>query len=174
MQRSTLRRRLIQVAAVSSLAAIALALTPGFELHAGPLRVSVHSPRHLLMLAVVSAIAAWAVSLAQGDDEGPPGPRRWGRFAALSGLVALTALVYAAHAISAAAPDAGEAVERIKLAAFIQFGAAAAGLAIANRAVTKEDLICITGSFYLVGEAKKYFAAKQAAAEAAKAAAQQE
>ena len=42
-------------------------------------------------------------------------------------------------------------------------------LAIANRAVTKEDLICITGSFYLVGEAKKYFAAKQAAAEAAKA-----
>ncbi|HEX5110428.1 MAG TPA: hypothetical protein VFV95_18385 [Vicinamibacterales bacterium] len=87
MQRSTLRRRLIQVAAVSSLAAIALALTPGFELHAGPLRVSVHSPRHLLMLAVVSAIAAWAVSLAQGDDEGPPGPRRWGRFAALSGLM---------------------------------------------------------------------------------------
>jgi dihydrofolate synthase/folylpolyglutamate synthase len=37
-------------------------------------------------------------------------------------------------------------------------------LSIANRAVTKEDLICITGSFYLVGEAKKYFAAKQAAA----------
>ena len=33
-------------------------------------------------------------------------------------------------------------------------------LGIANRAVTKEDLICITGSFYLVGEAKKYFAAK--------------
>ena len=31
-------------------------------------------------------------------------------------------------------------------------------LAIANRAVTKEDLICITGSFYLVGEAKKYLA----------------
>ena len=31
-------------------------------------------------------------------------------------------------------------------------------LAIANRAVTREDLICITGSFYLVGEAKKYFA----------------
>jgi len=30
-------------------------------------------------------------------------------------------------------------------------------LSIANRAVTKEDLICITGSFYLVGEAKKYF-----------------
>jgi len=34
-------------------------------------------------------------------------------------------------------------------------------LAIANRAVTREDLICITGSFYLVGEAKKYFATKQ-------------
>ena len=43
-------------------------------------------------------------------------------------------------------------------------------LAIANRAVTKEDLICITGSFYLVGEAKKYFTAKQAAAAAAQAA----
>jgi dihydrofolate synthase/folylpolyglutamate synthase len=39
-------------------------------------------------------------------------------------------------------------------------------LAIANRAVTKEDLICITGSFYLVGEAKKLFAAKAAAATA--------
>jgi dihydrofolate synthase / folylpolyglutamate synthase len=39
-------------------------------------------------------------------------------------------------------------------------------LAIAARAVTKEDMICITGSFYLVGEAKKYFTAKQAAAEA--------
>ncbi len=36
-------------------------------------------------------------------------------------------------------------------------------LAIANRAVTKEDLICITGSFYLIGEAKQYFAAKAAA-----------
>jgi len=44
-------------------------------------------------------------------------------------------------------------------------------LAIANRAVTKEDLICITGSFYLVGEAKKHFAAKQAQAAAAAAAA---
>jgi dihydrofolate synthase/folylpolyglutamate synthase len=31
-------------------------------------------------------------------------------------------------------------------------------LAIAYRAVTKEDLICITGSFYLIGEAKRYFA----------------
>lgn len=39
-----------------------------------------------------------------------------------------------------------------------------AALAIANRAVTREDLICITGSFYLVGEAKKYFASKAAAA----------
>jgi dihydrofolate synthase/folylpolyglutamate synthase len=43
-------------------------------------------------------------------------------------------------------------------------------LAIANRAVTKEDLICITGSFYLVGEAKKLFAARAAAAAAAAAA----
>jgi dihydrofolate synthase/folylpolyglutamate synthase len=42
-------------------------------------------------------------------------------------------------------------------------------LAIAQRAVTKEDLICITGSFYLVGEAKKYFAAKQAAQQQANA-----
>jgi dihydrofolate synthase/folylpolyglutamate synthase len=43
-------------------------------------------------------------------------------------------------------------------------------LGIAYRAVTKEDLICITGSFYLVGEAKKLFAAR-AAAKAAQAAA---
>ncbi|HWB54449.1 MAG TPA: folylpolyglutamate synthase/dihydrofolate synthase family protein [Tepidisphaeraceae bacterium] len=33
-------------------------------------------------------------------------------------------------------------------------------LHIANRAVTKEDLICITGSFYLVGETKKLVAAR--------------
>jgi dihydrofolate synthase/folylpolyglutamate synthase len=39
-------------------------------------------------------------------------------------------------------------------------------LGIANRAVTKEDLICITGSFYLVGEAKKLFTARAAAAAA--------
>jgi dihydrofolate synthase/folylpolyglutamate synthase len=31
-------------------------------------------------------------------------------------------------------------------------------LEIARRAVTKEDLVCITGSFYLVGEAKRHFA----------------
>lgn len=37
-------------------------------------------------------------------------------------------------------------------------------LSIANRAVTKEDLICITGSFYLVGQAKRYFAARATAA----------
>lgn len=35
-----------------------------------------------------------------------------------------------------------------------------AALGIANRAVTKEDLICITGSFYLVGEAKRLFATR--------------
>lgn len=32
-----------------------------------------------------------------------------------------------------------------------------AAMEIAKRAVTKEDLICITGSFYLVGEAKQIF-----------------
>jgi len=47
-------------------------------------------------------------------------------------------------------------------------------LAIANRAVTKEDLICITGSFYLVGEAKKLFAARAAAAARIEAAARSE
>lgn len=34
----------------------------------------------------------------------------------------------------------------------------AEAMSIARRAVTKEDLICITGSFYLVGEAKQMFA----------------
>lgn len=40
-------------------------------------------------------------------------------------------------------------------------------LSIANRAVTREDLICITGSFYLVGEAKKHFANLPASAKEA-------
>lgn len=70
-------------------------------------------------------------------------------FAALSGLVALTALIYAGHALSAA-PGAGDATERIKLAAFIQFGAAAAGLAIANRA---GRLNLIAGALILAGAA---------------------
>ncbi len=39
-------------------------------------------------------------------------------------------------------------------------------LDIAERAVTKEDLICITGSFYLVGEAKLLLAKKAAARQA--------
>lgn len=30
-------------------------------------------------------------------------------------------------------------------------------LAIARRAVTRDDLVCVTGSFYLVGEARKHF-----------------
>jgi len=40
-------------------------------------------------------------------------------------------------------------------------------LEIAYRAVSKEDLICITGSFYLVGQAKKLIASRAAAAQAA-------
>lgn len=50
-------------------------------------------------------------------------------FAALSGLAALAMLVLAAHALQPAPDD----LERIELAASIQLGAAAAGLAIANR-----------------------------------------
>jgi uncharacterized membrane protein YgdD (TMEM256/DUF423 family) len=62
-------------------------------------------------------------------------------FAALSGLVALGMLVAAAHPLRDAlqAPD----LERIKLAAFVQLGAACAGLAVANR----------TGRLNLVGGA---------------------
>jgi folylpolyglutamate synthase/dihydropteroate synthase len=33
---------------------------------------------------------------------------------------------------------------------------------VAQRAVSREDLIVITGSFYLAGEAKKYFASRAA------------
>lgn len=51
--------------------------------------------------------------------------------AAVSGLVALAMLVAAAHPLRDALEAA--AVERIKLGAFIQLGAACAGLAIANR-----------------------------------------
>jgi folylpolyglutamate synthase/dihydropteroate synthase len=32
---------------------------------------------------------------------------------------------------------------------------------IAARAITREDLITVTGSFYLIGEAKQYFEARQ-------------
>jgi uncharacterized membrane protein YgdD (TMEM256/DUF423 family) len=71
-------------------------------------------------------------------------------FAALSGLIALAALIYAAHALNTAAPDAATAVERIKLAAFIQMGAAAAGLAISNRS---GRLNLIAGALILAGAA---------------------
>jgi uncharacterized membrane protein YgdD (TMEM256/DUF423 family) len=52
-------------------------------------------------------------------------------FAALSGLIALVMLVLAAHALRESLTP--ENLERIHLGAFIQMGAAAAGLAIANR-----------------------------------------
>ncbi len=51
--------------------------------------------------------------------------------AALSGLLALGFLVAAAHPLRDALAAAD--LERIKLAAFVQMGAACAGLAIANR-----------------------------------------
>ena len=67
-------------------------------------------------------------------------------FAALSGLAALAMLVLAAHALQPAPED----LERIKLAAFIQLGAAAAGLAIANRT---GPLNLIAGIMILAGAA---------------------
>jgi uncharacterized membrane protein YgdD (TMEM256/DUF423 family) len=71
--------------------------------------------------------------------------------AALSGLIALAALIYAAHALRVAPDeDLANAVERIKLAAFIQLGAAAAGLAIANRT---GRLNMIGGALILAGAA---------------------
>jgi dihydrofolate synthase/folylpolyglutamate synthase len=33
-------------------------------------------------------------------------------------------------------------------------------LRLARSAITREDLICITGSFYLIGQAKAHFSAK--------------
>ena len=67
-------------------------------------------------------------------------------FAALSGLLALGMLVLAAHALQPAPED----LERIKLAAFLQLGAAASGLAIANRSGV---LNLIAGVLILAGAA---------------------
>jgi uncharacterized membrane protein YgdD (TMEM256/DUF423 family) len=72
--------------------------------------------------------------------------------AALSGLLALAMLVYAAHSVRAATAE-GElaiAIERIKIGAFIQMGAAAAGLAIANRSGRVNAL---SGALILAGAA---------------------
>lgn len=67
-------------------------------------------------------------------------------FAALSGVVALVMLVLAAHALQPAPED----LDRIQLAAFIQLGAAAAGLALANRVGA---LNLIAGAMILAGAA---------------------
>lgn len=67
-------------------------------------------------------------------------------FAALSGVIALVMLVLAAHALQPAPED----LERIQLGAFLQLGAAAAGLAIANRS-GRLDLIA--GALILAGAA---------------------
>lgn len=67
-------------------------------------------------------------------------------FAALSGLLALGMLVLAAHALNPAPED----LDRIQLAAFIQLGAAAAGLAIANRS---GGLNLVAGALILAGAA---------------------
>jgi uncharacterized membrane protein YgdD (TMEM256/DUF423 family) len=68
--------------------------------------------------------------------------------AALSGLIALGMLVAAAHPLR----DALEAIDldRVKLAAFVQLGAACAGLAIANRT---GRLNAIAGAMILGGAA---------------------
>jgi uncharacterized membrane protein YgdD (TMEM256/DUF423 family) len=67
-------------------------------------------------------------------------------FAALSGVVALVMLVLAAHALQPAPED----LERMQLGAFLQLGAAAAGLAIANRS---GRLNLIAGVMILAGAA---------------------
>jgi uncharacterized membrane protein YgdD (TMEM256/DUF423 family) len=66
--------------------------------------------------------------------------------AALSGLVALGFLVAAAHPLRDALAPAD--LDRIKLAAFVQLGAACAGLAVANRSGA---LNAIAGALILVG-----------------------
>lgn len=68
--------------------------------------------------------------------------------AALSGFAALGMLVAAAHPLRDAlqAPD----LERIKLGAFVQLGAACAGLAIANRTGL---LNSVAGAMVLAGAA---------------------
>lgn len=68
--------------------------------------------------------------------------------AALSGFVALAMLVYSAHGMAPVA--APEDIERVKLAAFIQMGSAAAALAIANRT---GHLNLIGGALILIGAA---------------------
>ena len=67
-------------------------------------------------------------------------------FAALSGVAALVMLVLAAHALQPAPED----LERIHLGAYLQLGAAAAGLAIANRS---GRLNLIAGVMILAGAA---------------------
>jgi uncharacterized membrane protein YgdD (TMEM256/DUF423 family) len=67
-------------------------------------------------------------------------------FAALSGVIALVMLVIAAHALQPTPED----LERIKLAAYLQLGAAAAGLAIANRS---GRLNLLAGGLILAGAA---------------------
>ncbi|MEZ6023757.1 MAG: DUF423 domain-containing protein [Hyphomonadaceae bacterium] len=68
--------------------------------------------------------------------------------AALSGLAALVMLVLAAHAFQSIM-DA-EAIARVQLGAFMQLGAATAGLAIANRS---GRLNLIAGLMILIGAA---------------------
>lgn len=68
--------------------------------------------------------------------------------AALSGVVALGMLVAAAHPLRDALAPID--LERVKLAAFVQMGAACAGLAIANRT---SRLNTIAGAMILAGAA---------------------
>jgi uncharacterized membrane protein YgdD (TMEM256/DUF423 family) len=67
-------------------------------------------------------------------------------FAALSGVLALVMLVLAAHALQPGPED----LERIHMGAYLQLGAAAAGLAIANRS---GRLNMIAGAMILLGAA---------------------
>lgn len=66
--------------------------------------------------------------------------------AALSGVLALVMLVIAAHALQPAPED----LDRIHIAAYLQLGAATAGLALANRS---GRLNLIAGAMILAGAA---------------------
>ncbi|MBN8606279.1 MAG: hypothetical protein J0L81_05120 [Caulobacterales bacterium] len=72
-------------------------------------------------------------------------------FAALSGFIALVALVYSSHGLrETPVGDLATAIDRMRLAGFIQLGAAITGLALANR-IGRLNLI--GGALILAGAA---------------------
>jgi hypothetical protein len=80
---SRLSRGLVALCVLAAAWAALLALTGGFDLAVGPVRVSSRSPLNPLLVAIASGLGAWSVSIRAERASGVTGPHHGVRFVLL-------------------------------------------------------------------------------------------